>query len=266
MITGHSNIRENPTVNENRTDYPRNHTIHQLFQEQARLHPDAIAVASDTIQYTYKEVDQYSNQIAALLRQKGADRDKIIGIMLERSPEMIIALIAVLKSGASYLPIDSETPGERVNYMLKDSGACMLLTSHPEENYIECIGLEVIHPTIEDYCDFPSDALTDINQAEDPAYIIYTSGSTGLPKGVVISHRSAIRVVCNTNYITITEQDRMLQMSNYSFDASVFEIFGALLNGARLVIIQKEEALHMPSLARSIKKMGLPLCSSQLLF
>ncbi|MCP1426501.1 bacitracin synthase 1 [Paenibacillus xylanexedens] len=257
MITGHSNIRENPTVNENRTDYPRNHTIHQLFQEQARLHPDAIAVASDAIQYTYKEVDQYSNQIAALLRQKGANRNKIIGIMLERSPEMIIALIAVLKSGASYLPIDSETPGERVNYMLKDSGACMLLTSHPEENYIECIGLEVIHPIIEDYCDFPSDALTDINQAEDPAYIIYTSGSTGLPKGVVISHRSAIRVVCNTNYITITEQDRMLQMSNYSFDASVFEIFGALLNGARLVIIQKEEALHMPSLARSIEKNGI---------
>ncbi|AIQ12431.1 non-ribosomal peptide synthetase [Paenibacillus durus] len=271
MITGHSNIRENPSssfhvakeerlywsqhpVNRTKTEYPKEKTVHQLFEEQTLKTPDHIALVSGERQLTYQEVDQQSNQIAAFLRQKGMGRNKIVGIMVEKSPEMIIGLLAVFKSGASYLPIDPEAPQDRIEYMLRDSGASMLLTSLTCKDKSQYDSMESIFLEEEDFGCFPSHSLTHVNDAADLAYIIYTSGSTGYPKGVAISHYSAIRVVRNTNYITITDDDSVLQMSNFAFDGSVFEIFGALLNGARLVMIDKEQALDITQLAALTKQ------------
>ena len=173
--------------------------------------------------------------------------------MVERSLEMIIGLIGILKSGAAYLPIDPDTPKARIDFMLRDSDVKALLTQ--EKFIVEMeYDVEIINLDGEDYKGFGIDNLININNSSDTAYIVYTSGSTGIPKGVIISHYNAIRVIRNTNYIEIYNDDTILQLSNYAFDGSVFDIYGALLNGAKLVIVEKDTVININKLGNLIRK------------
>ncbi|MCY8552785.1 AMP-binding protein, partial [Bacillus haynesii] len=202
---------------------------------------------------TYRELNEKANQTARLLREKGIGRGSIAAIIADRSFEMIIGIIGILKAGGAYLPIDPETPKDRIAFMLSDTKAAVLLTQGKAADGIDCEA-DMIHLDKGASDRFSKEPLGSVNDSGDTAYIIYTSGSTGTPKGVVTPHYSAARVVKNTNYIDITGNDVILQLSNYSFDGSVFDIFGALLNGASLVLIEKETVLNTHELAGVIKK------------
>ncbi|MEL4012530.1 amino acid adenylation domain-containing protein, partial [Bacillus velezensis] len=239
-------------LNQTKQLYPKHKLLHQLFEEQAEKTPDRVAVHCGDKSLTYMELNQRSNQIAQMLREKGIQNNNIIALISDRSFEMVIGIVGILKSGATYLPIDPDTPRDRVKYMLKDSNASMLLTKDLFMDKAR-FGIEAISLDKLDLSKYSSENLPALNNSQDVAYIVYTSGSTGTPKGVMIPHYSAIRVVKNTNYIEIFETDSILQLSNYSFDGSIFDIFGALLNGARLVMIDKEAVLDINKLSQVIK-------------
>ncbi|MFC8148507.1 bacitracin non-ribosomal peptide synthetase BacC [Bacillus paralicheniformis] len=239
--------------NDTKTDYPKDKPLHELFEEQAMKTPDQTALVFGTRRMTYRELNEKANQTARLLREKGIGTGSVAAIIADRSFEMIIGIIGILKAGGAYLPIDPETPKDRMAFMLSDTKAAVLLTQGKAAAGIDCEA-DILYLDKEASDGFSKEPLNLVNDSGDPAYIIYTSGSTGMPKGVVTPHYSAVRVVRGTNYIDITEDDAILQLSNYSFDGSVFDIFGALLNGASLVLIEKETVLNTHELAEVIKK------------
>ncbi|BCE07341.1 non-ribosomal peptide synthetase [Bacillus paralicheniformis] len=237
--------------NDTKTNYPKDKPLHELFEEQAMKTPDQTALVFGAQRMTYRELNEKANQTARLLREKGIGRGSIAAIIADRSFEMIIGIIGILKAGGAYLPIDPETPRDRIDYMLKNSGAALLVTT---DSLLQPFDIKTVDLRSDELHLLGEENLPRVNRSSDTAYIVYTSGSTGTPKGVVIPHYSAARVVQNTNYIDITEDDAILQLSNYSFDGSVFDIFGALLNGASLVLIEKETVLNTHELAEVIKK------------
>ncbi|OMI08000.1 hypothetical protein BVL54_19720 [Bacillus paralicheniformis] len=239
--------------NNTKTDYPKNKTLHELFEEQAMKTPDQTALVFGAQRMTYRELNKKANQTARLLREKGIGRGSVAAIIAERSFEMIIGIIGILKAGGAYLPIDPETPKDRMAFMLSDTKAAVLLTQGKAADGIDCEA-DIVQLDKKASDGFSKEPLSSVNDSGDTAYIIYTSGSTGTPKGVVTPHYSVIRVVQNTNYIDITEDDVILQLSNYSFDGSVFDIFGALLNGASLVMIEKEALLNINRLGSAINE------------
>jgi amino acid adenylation domain-containing protein len=211
----------------NRTaaDFPKDKTIHELFMEQAAKTPDAVALLGNNRSYrtysphlTYRELDYRSHCMASELKQAGAGPGAIVALKMERSVDMIIAILGILKASAAYLPIDPETPGERIDFMLKDSRALVLIDN--EELLMK-------------------------GSARRPggrgkpqlAYVIYTSGSTGRPKGVMVEHRGIANLKSFwAEGFGVTQTDRVLQFANITFDASVSEIFMALFSGAALVL------------------------------
>ena len=244
--------------NDTQTDYPKEKTIQQLFEEQVTKTPDNIAVIFQETQLTYTELNKKSNSLARVLREKGVGPDNIVGIMVERSLEMIVGILGILKAGGTYLPIDPTYPEERTRFMLEDSQVGILLTQKRLTTKQVFSGDQINLDEAELYQKSPEN-LTRINGRNDLAYIIYTSGSTGRPKGVMIEHPSIIRVVKETNYLEISELDKILQLSNYAFDGSVFDIFGALINSATLVLIPPTEAPDIYELGKVIKETGITI-------
>ncbi|NIM16106.1 MAG: amino acid adenylation domain-containing protein [Candidatus Aminicenantes bacterium] len=250
--------------------FDRDKTIHELFEERAARTPDGVSVvgsmqlavgkkerSEEPVQLTYKELNEKSDQLAQLLRSKGIQPDSIVGIMVERSLEMIIGILGILKAGSAYLPIDPAYPQERIDYMLKDSDARVLLSELSKVSEVSK-GTEVIDVNLTIAGNEDAEP-THLTHPTHLCYVIYTSGTTGRPKGTLTTHYNAIRVVKNSNYIDITSQDRVLQLSNYAFDGSVFDIYGALLNGAALVMIREEDVLSVDKLAKLIKKEAITL-------
>jgi tyrocidine synthetase-3 len=238
--------------------YPEYKSLQQLFAEQVEQTPHHLALVGESIRLhrevslTYKELNQKSNRLARLLRNKGSKPDTIVGIMVERSLEMIIGISGILKSGGAYLPIPTDYPGERVRYMLKDGGVEILLTQNKyAAKYAR--NFDVIDLESADIYKGAPDNLPAINASKDLIYIIYTSGSTGRPRGVMVQHANVSRVVKTTDYIDIEPSDIVLQLSNYAFDGSVFDIFGALANGAKLVIVTEENLHDVSKLSALIK-------------
>ncbi len=184
---------------------------------------------------TYRELNQKSSQLAHLLRKKGVQPDTIVGLMVERSIEMIVGILGILKAGGAYLPIEPGYPEERIRYMFADSGAKILLSELSELSKVSGETEVIKLSSLIGELPIPSTHLTHLTHPTHLCYIIYTSGTTGKPKGVLTTHANVVRVVRNTNYIDITCDDRILQLSNYAFDGSVFDIYGALLNGAALI-------------------------------
>lgn len=250
MISEQERQRILVDFNDNQSEYP-DKTIQELFEEQAARIPENIALAYEDQQLTYRELNLKANQLAVLLRSRGVTAHSIVGMMAERSLEMIVGILAILKSGGAYLPIDPQYPEERIRFMLADSQAEFLLTQSYLQG-IDVTNLKVIYLDNQEIYSGEGGNLTRVNQPADLAYIIYTSGSTGNPKGVMIEHRNVARTVINTNYLEITPEDVILQLSNYAFDGSVFDIFGALLNGAKLLLMNQESILEINKLTRLI--------------
>ncbi|MCP4152782.1 MAG: amino acid adenylation domain-containing protein, partial [bacterium] len=220
--------------------------------------------STKTTQLTYRELNQKSNQLAAQIIQKGVQPGTIVAIMPEQTAAMIIGIIGILKAGAAYLAIDTEYPEERIQYMLKDSNAKLVLKEKKEKQEIgegvEIIDIQSINKTISR----PQPQATKLHPATGHlatgvAYIIYTSGTTGQPKGVMVEHRSVVRLVTNTNYIEFNRSDRLLQTGPLSFDASTFEIWGTLENGLTLYQVKKEEILSTANLKEKVKTFGIDI-------
>lgn len=232
--------------NETATAYPRQQTIHQLFEAQAAQTPDATALVFQNQQLTYRQLNERANQVAHLLQAVGVRPNQLVGLALERSLEMIVATLGILKAGAAYLPLDPAYPPERLAFMLQDTGAAVILTQQsikerlPAVEKLICLDSEW-HLAAQHSSANPEAAVS----PQHLAYVIYTSGSTGRPKGVSVTHRNVVRLVKDTNYLPFTPDEIFLQFAPISFDAATLEIWGSLLNGAQLVIFPP----HMPSLA-----------------
>ncbi|BBC27198.1 non-ribosomal peptide synthetase [Pseudanabaena sp. ABRG5-3] len=238
------------------TEYPRDKTIHQLFEAQVEKNPEATAVVYEDQQISYQELNQRANQLAHYLHKLGVSNNQPIGICVERSIDAIIGLVGILKAGGAYLPIDSDYPSDRIDYMLADAQVQILVTQQSLKSKFRNSQLLVIEldREWEMIAKESKEGLPSNTTAENIAYIIYTSGSTGEPKGVVVPHRAVNRLVINTNYIQLTSSDRVAQASNIAFDAATFEIWGALLNGAKLIGIPKEVLLSPQKLAKQIRQ------------
>ena len=240
------------------TDYPEvEKSLHQLFTERAEGIADRVALYFGDQQMTYGDLGEQSTRMALYLQAIKIGEGDNVALCLDRSIEMIVTILAVLKSGAAYVPIDPQYPQERISYMLQDCGANTLITSEQyKKSAGEFSGPDLRILTVDgdkvlfDACE---GILSNYGDSNSLAYIIYTSGSTGKPKGTLIRHGNVPRVCQFPNYLEIKEDDRILQLSNYAFDGSVFDIFGALLNGAGLVLIANETLLDVRALANYIE-------------
>ena len=235
--------------NETRSEYPRDRCVHELFEAQVERSPDGIAAIFGDERVTYGELDRRANRLAHLLRSRGVGPAARVGIFLERSLDMVVALLGVLKAGGAYVPLDPEYPRERLAFILRDSGASLLVTHSVLRSGLPEDTAEVVCIDLDPAADAGSADLPSRTSAENLAYVMYTSGSTGTPKGVAVAHRAVTRLVCDTNYIALGPADHVAQASNASFDAATFEIWGALLHGARLVGIPKDVLLAPRDLA-----------------
>ncbi len=226
--------------NNTNEEYQTNKTIQQRFEEQVEEHPEHVAVVKDDIYLTYSELNEKSNQLARILRSKGVQAESIVALSTERSIETIIGMLAVLKAGGAYLPIDPSYPEDRKEYMLEDSKAKILLTQSYMTKDISYDG-ELIYLDNKELYEGDASNLQHNTKSNNMAYIIYTSGSTGKPKGVMIEHHGVINLCywLNERY-NLKNNKNILQITNTSFDVSVEEIFGALLNGATLCIAADE--------------------------
>jgi amino acid adenylation domain-containing protein len=233
--------------NQTRVEYPRDACVHTLFEAQVARTPEAVALVWEEQFLTYRELNARANQLARYLRELGVGPEVRVGICVERSLEMMIGLLAILKAGGAYVPLDPSHPRERLAFLLQETQARLLLSQQRlaerlPEHPVQCIYLEAEGPPLR-----PEDEpnLASSTTAESLAYVIYTSGSTGQPKGVGIPHRGVIRLVKGADYASLTADAVFLQLAPLAFDASTFEIWGALLNGARLVLFPP----HTPSLS-----------------
>ncbi|EHS59970.1 non-ribosomal peptide synthase/polyketide synthase [Paenibacillus sp. Aloe-11] len=218
-------------------DYPREKTIHGLFEEQAERTPDHVAVQMGEQRITYRALNEQANQLARYLRSEGVGADTLVGIMADRSLEMIVGIMAILKAGGAYVPIDPDYPEERIHYMLKDSGVQLLLT---QSHLWECTTFDGKHVNLDEAASYQGDAsnLESISGSSNLAYVIYTSGTTGKPKGTLIEHKNVVRLLFNDqNLFDFSAQDTWTLFHSFCFDFSVWEMYGALLYGGRLVIV-----------------------------
>jgi amino acid adenylation domain-containing protein/thioester reductase-like protein len=238
--------------NDTRTDYPRDACIHELFQAQASQAPEAIAAVFDNIEITYGELNRRANLLAHRLREQGVGPDVLVGVFVERSLEMLIGLLGILKAGGAYVPLDPDYPPERLQLMLEDSGAPVLLARRADALKLPFRGkiLELAAGNEGSAAEDPPTGVT----ASSLAYVMFTSGSTGRPKGVTIPHRAVVRLVIQTSYVKFTAADRVLHASNLSFDASTFEIWGALLTGGCLVIMPQDTLLSPTAFSAEVRR------------
>ncbi len=243
-------------INDTRRDYPEDKLIQQIFEENVEQVPEKIALIFEDQSLSYRELNQRANQLARLLRGKGVTGDVSVAIIVERSLEVIIGVLGILKAGGAYLPIDPQYPEMRKRYLLEDSKSQIILTSADliPENQEICQSREVILLDDQQVYTGEKSNLEMINQPADLCYIIYTSGTTGEPKGVMVSHSNVIRLVKNTDYIDFAEQDSLVQFGVLQFDASTFEIWGALLNRLTLYLIAKNVLLDLDLLEARFKE------------
>ncbi|MEO7535067.1 MAG: amino acid adenylation domain-containing protein, partial [Ferruginibacter sp.] len=226
--------------NNTTANFPKDKTIVDLFEAQVLKTPAAIALIFGENQLTYQELNQKSNQLAQYLRTKGVKEESLTPICIERGINMIIGILGILKAGGAYVPIDPGYPLERISYMIDDTGAAIVISSRQSSSRLSAsklINIIELDGEKELISQQPVNNLSLNIAINHLAYVIYTSGSTGRPKGVMIEHGSVANLVnAQSRYFNISDNERILQFSNYSFDASVEQIFLALLNGASLVL------------------------------
>ncbi|ACY97456.1 non-ribosomal peptide synthetase [Thermomonospora curvata] len=213
-------------------------TIPVLFEAQVLRAPDAVAVTFEGAHLTYGELNAAANRLARLLRERGAGPERFVALALPRSAELVVAIVAVLKAGAAYVPIDPDYPADRIAYMLQDSRPVLAVTTAEAAGVLPESMPKVLldEHTLADYS---AENLGDVGlRPDNPAYVIYTSGSTGRPKGVVIPHRNVVRLLASTEqWFGFGPDDVWTLFHSYAFDFSVWELWGPLLYGGRLVVV-----------------------------
>nr|WP_244216303.1 non-ribosomal peptide synthase/polyketide synthase [Pseudomonas daroniae] len=224
--------------------YPSEQCLHHLIAEQALQSPDAIAVTLTDQQLTYCELDGQANRLAHKLVELGVGPDVLVGLAVERSLEMVVGLLAILKAGGAYVPLDPEYPADRLAYMIEDSAISLLLTqAHlleylPVPDGVQVLFLESLDHVLTGYAETAPHVAV---QPDNLAYVIYTSGSTGKPKGTLLPHRNVLRLFKATqDWFHFDGSDVWTLFHSYAFDFSVWELFGALLHGARLVVVPRD--------------------------
>ncbi|PHM46881.1 Amino acid adenylation [Xenorhabdus miraniensis] len=249
--------------NATQVDFLQEALIHELFEQQAELTPDAIAVVFEGQSLSYGELNRRANQLAHHLIALGVQPDDRVAICVERSLEMVVGLLGILKAGAAYLPLDPAYPAERLAYMLEDAAPVALLTQtalvERVDSHLPTVILDVRSPALFDRePDSNPDSRARGLTSRHLAYVIYTSGSTGQPKGVMNSHRALCnRLVWMQDAYGLIPDDRVLQKTPFSFDVSVWEFFWPLLSGARLVMARPEGHKDVDYLARLIDTAGI---------
>ncbi|MFC2145727.1 amino acid adenylation domain-containing protein [Acidobacteriota bacterium] len=261
-------------LNDINVQYPRGKTLHQLFEIQAEKTPDQMALIgkipnkkgtkglaplSDFMSITYRELNERSNQLAHVLIEKAVEPDTIVAIMLERSPKMIVGILGILKAGSAYMPIDPDYPQERINYMLADSGAKVLINTEFFRNSPLERGASSTS-----FTRFGGGGVClNMQFTANPsnlAYVIYTSGTTGKPKGVLIEHGNVVRLLFNDkNLFDFNNRDAWTLFHSYCFDFSVWEMYGALLYGGKLVIIPQMVTRDPRGYLQVLKKCGVTI-------
>jgi amino acid adenylation domain-containing protein len=250
--------------NDTRRDYPDDKTVTELFREQKEKTPYGTALVGRMIprgsgrndtathhSFTYEELDKRSNRMALSLRERGVQPHNIVAVTAERTPLLIMGLLAILKAGAAYLPIEPDTPDARRAYQLKDSSAVVQLNAKElSETLTDTEG--AVHSTNEGIK--LKRGIKPVTKPGSPVYIIYTSGSTGKPKGVVVEHRNVVRLVKNTDYLDYKKGEHLLQSGAVAFDVSTFEIWGSLLNGLALHLPPKDTLLNPRALKQTIRR------------
>jgi amino acid adenylation domain-containing protein len=242
----------------NRTErpYPRGVCIHELFEAQVGERPDAPALAWGKESLSYGELDARANRLANHLVRLGVGPEARVGVLLERSAVLIVSILAVLKAGGCYVPLDPALPPERLRLMLDDSRIRVLISRSDLAGVEQAGGRDVVHldRAADAIASEPVQAPRAGATAENLAYIVYTSGSTGKPKGVMVAHRHVVQLVVETDYVRLRPGDRVAQASNAAFDALTFEVWGAFLNGATLVGIPQDVLLAPPALHRALRE------------
>jgi amino acid adenylation domain-containing protein len=237
--------------NQHHTTYPAGGSLQEQFERQVERTPEAMALVMGGERVSYREVNERANRLAHLLRGRGAGAETLVGVLLERGVEMVVALLAVVKAGAGYVPLDPTYPAERLSLMLEDSGVKLVLSKgrlaeavrearagRAAEAGVEVIGLEAVAEELEGQSSANVGAVT---AEENVAYVIYTSGSTGRPKGVVVTHGNVGRLLGATEqWYGFGSADVWTLFHSMAFDFSVWEMWGALLKGGRLVIVPYE--------------------------
>ncbi|BAY66482.1 amino acid adenylation domain-containing protein [Calothrix brevissima NIES-22] len=247
--------------NDTQKDYPQDRCIHELFELQVELTPNAVAVVFETQQLTYRELNTQVNQLAHYLQSLGVKPDMLVGICVQRSLEMVVGILAILKAGGAYVPLDPNYPPERLGYMLSDSQVTVLLT---QQQLIEKLPEHQAHLVCLDsdwrLITQSSDSnLVNSTTSKNLAYVIYTSGSTGQPKGVMVNHENLVnayfawedayqlRNLCNSH----------LQMASFSFDVFSGDVVRSLISGGKLVICPRELLLEPEQLYRLIQTQSI---------
>ena len=237
--------REDLVFNFNKTyaEYPKDKTIQELFEIQVKKTPNNVAVIYGEDKLTYKQLNEKANQLAHTLREKGINRDDRIAILAERSCNTVVAILGVLKAGGCYIPIDSNYPEDRIEYILQDSDAKVLLT---QVNLKGKAKVEIEALCLEDYHIYSSnkDNLKIINKINDLTYIIYTSGSTGKPKGVMVEQRGLVNYICWAVKSYVKNEEAVFPLfTTISFDLTVTSIFTPLVSGNTIIIYNDDEKL-----------------------
>jgi amino acid adenylation domain-containing protein/non-ribosomal peptide synthase protein (TIGR01720 family) len=243
--------------NDTSAEYSRETCIHELFEQQVEWTPASTAVIFGSEELSYRELNARANQLAHYLCERGVSAGELVGLCAERSLEMVVGMLGVLKAGSGYVPIDPEYPRERVSQMLRDSGIKLLLTQQQLEGQLPEHGAQVVRldGDWDEIAQCPDTNLPHVATAENLAYMIYTSGSTGQPKGVMVPHRAlGNHMAWMQRRFPLTAADRVIQKTPFSFDASVWELFAPLLVGARLVMADPGGHQDLAYLVRFLKE------------
>jgi amino acid adenylation domain-containing protein len=245
-------------LNETSSDYPRTTSLAQLVEAQVERMPQAIAIVYGDESLTFAELNASANQLACELRARGVGRDRLVGIFVERSLDMVVGLLAIIKAGGAYLPLDPFLPPERLRTMIEDSGATVVLTQASLRDVLPARSGSVVLVDDPSWRLHPRENVAVAVEPGDLAYVIYTSGSTGKPKGVEIPRGALTNLLWSMrDWLALGETDRLLAVTTISFDIAGVDMWLPLLVGARLVLASRDEAFDGEALCKKIEQEGV---------